>query len=67
MQAHQERVVVEKSELDEKIEKLDAFRAGTIFPTLPEEEQERLNKQLSFMRSYSGVLADRIAAFPTES
>jgi hypothetical protein len=64
MQPHQERVVTEKNQLDEKIDKLDTFRAGTIFPTLPEDEQGRLNKQLSFMRSYSGVLADRIAAFP---
>lgn len=63
MQPHQERVVTEKSELDEKIEKLDTFRAGTIFPTLDEEEQKRLYAQLSFMRSYSGILADRIAAF----
>jgi hypothetical protein len=63
MQPHQERVVQEKTELDEKIDKLDAFRAGTIFPTVAVEEQDRLNKQLSFMRQYSGVLADRIAAF----
>jgi hypothetical protein len=64
MQPHQQRVVVEKTELDDKIDKLDAFRAGTIFSSLPEDEQDRLNQQLSFMRSYSGVLADRIAAFP---
>jgi hypothetical protein len=63
MQPHQERVVTEKKELDEKIDKLDAFRAGTIFPTLAEDERDRLNKQLSSMRQYSGVLADRIAAF----
>jgi hypothetical protein len=63
MEPHQERVVTEKAELDEKIDKLDAFRAGTIFPTLPTEEQDRLNQQLSHMRAYSGVLADRIAAF----
>jgi hypothetical protein len=63
MQPHQERVVTEKTELDEKIDKLDAFRAGTIFPTLAADEQDRLNMQLSHMRAYSGVLADRIAAF----
>ena len=63
MEAFQERVVTEKSELDEKIDRLDTFRAGTIFSTLPEDEQDRLNRQLSFMRQYSGVLADRIAAF----
>ena len=63
MEPHQERVVVEKSELDAKIEKLDSFRAGTIFQTLAAEEQDRLNMQLSHMRAYSGVLADRIEAF----
>lgn len=63
MQPHQERVVIEKSELDAKIEKLDEFRAGEIFSRLPEEEKDRLNRQLSYMRSYSGVLADRISAF----
>ena len=63
MQEFQERVVTEKAELDEKIDRLDTFRAGTVFPTLPSDEQDRLNKQLSFMRQYSGVLADRIAAF----
>jgi hypothetical protein len=63
LQPHQQRVVTEKDELDVKIDKLDTFRAGTIFPTLAEDEQDRLNKQLSFMRQYSGVLADRIAAF----
>jgi len=59
--------VSEKKELDEKIEKLDAFRAGTIFSTLDEAEQGRLNQQLSFMRSYSGILADRIAAFSKQA
>ena len=63
MQAFQERVVAEKTELDEKIVKLDSFRAGKTFRTLPEDEQDRLNRQLSFMQQYSGVLADRIAAF----
>jgi hypothetical protein len=64
MQPHQERVVSEKSELDIKIDKLDTFRAGSVFSTLPAEEQGRLNMQLSHMRAYSGILADRIAAFP---
>ena len=63
MEPHQERVVTEKEELDVKIDKLDIFRAGEIFPTLPEAEQDRLNMQLSHMRAYSGVLADRITAF----
>lgn len=63
MQPHQQRVVDEKEALDEKIDKLDAFRAGDIFSALVKDEQDRLNMQLSHMRAYSGVLADRIAAF----
>jgi hypothetical protein len=57
------RVKAEKSELDEKIEKLDSFRAVPFFATLAAAEQDRLNMQLSYMRAYSGILADRIAAF----
>jgi hypothetical protein len=63
---YQQRVLDEKAALDEKIDKLDIFRAGTIFPTLPTDEQNRLNLQLSFMRSYSGVLTDRINAWTVD-
>jgi hypothetical protein len=63
---YQQRVLDEKAALDEKIDKLDIFRAGAIFPTLPTDEQNRLNLQLSFMRSYSGVLTDRINAWTVD-
>lgn len=63
MQPHQERVVVEKKELDEKVDKLDAFIHGTIYPTLAEAERMRLMRQLCHMRDYSNVLTERIAAF----
>jgi hypothetical protein len=55
MEAHQERVVAEKTELDGKIEILMGFIAGPFFSKLPEAEQKRLRR--------SEVLADRIAAF----
>jgi hypothetical protein len=45
MQPHQERVVTEKAELDEKIEKLDAFRHGVFYQTLPDAERERMTRQ----------------------
>ncbi len=64
MQPHQERVVTEKKELDEKIEKLDAFLHGAIYRTLAQGEQERLTRQLCHMTLYSKVLGERIAAFP---
>jgi hypothetical protein len=63
MQPHQQRVVEEKTELDGKIERLTAFLGGDLFKTLDGAEQERLTRQVGFMRSYSGVLGERIAAF----
>jgi hypothetical protein len=65
MQAHQERVVVEKKELDEKLNKLKAFiEGGAIFKTLPEDEKHRLNRQFDVMAEYSRILRQRIDAFP---
>lgn len=63
MQPHQERVVTEKRELDAKIEKLDAFLHGDIYPTLSPEERSRLTRQHCHMKDYSNVLGERIAAF----
>lgn len=64
MQPHQQRVVDEKDALDEKINKLDQFLDGDIFKGLPIKEQDRLVKQLHFMRQYYSILGERIAAFP---
>ena len=66
MQAHQQRVVDEKKELDDKLGKLLAFidaGKGPTFSTLVTEERERLTTQARIMREYSDILADRIAAF----
>jgi hypothetical protein len=63
MQPHQERVVAEKKELDEKREKLGAFIEGKIFQTLPPEERNRLEQQAIAMTTYSTILGERIAAF----
>jgi hypothetical protein len=63
MQPHQERVVHEKAELDEKVEKLDAFMGKELVLTLPYAEQLRLNQQLTVMKKYSDILGERIAAF----
>ena len=66
MAPHQERVVVEKRELDEKLAKLDAFGRTDFYETLPADEQGRLNRQHSVMEEYSRILGERIAAFPVE-
>jgi hypothetical protein len=63
LQPHQERVVVEKRELDDKLTKLRAFFKAATFTTLPEEEQLRLERQSRLMQEYSDVLGERIAAF----
>jgi|GEM_PF-3747363 uncharacterized protein YdcH (DUF465 family) len=64
MQPHQERVVDEKRELDEKIKKLEDFIInGSVFETLDKYEQERLRQQIWFMDAYSNTLGHRIAAF----
>lgn len=59
----QQRVVDEKTDLDEKIEKLYAFLQGKIYPELPVPEQKRLKAQVTWMRKYSSVLGERIEAF----
>ncbi len=63
MAPHQQRVVTEKTELEEKLFKLDAFRKTEFFAKLAPEEQGRLNRQHSIMEQYSQVLTERIAAF----
>jgi len=60
---HQQRVVAEKAELDEKLNKLEAFFENPIYNKLDCSERKRLQLQASFMRAYSDVLGERIAAF----
>lgn len=55
MAPHQERVVTEKSELDEKLTKLKAFFATEIFGGLDSAEMERLQRQADHMQAYSDV------------
>ena len=61
---HQQRVVDEKTELDECRAKLgDFITVNPIFKGLPEAEQERLKRQRRIMSEYSDVLGERIDAF----
>ena len=62
-QPHQQRVVDEKTALDEKIEKLRAFFNTAIFANLHPDEQERLRIQFGYMVSYSSILEERIKHF----
>lgn len=63
MQPHQQRVVDEKTELDNKLAKLKDFGKTAIFDSLPTEEKQRLTEQEMHMANYSDVLGRRIAAF----
>jgi hypothetical protein len=63
MLPHQERVVVEKRELDEKITKLTLFKISSVFSSLPSDEQDRLSRQFDCMIKYSSILRERIDAF----
>ena len=62
---HQQRVVDEKRELDEKLHKLSAFISSEKFTTIVQDEAERarLVCQEETMRDYSAILAERIEAF----
>lgn len=60
---HQQRVVDEKAELDEKLERLIAFIGSGKYLDLSDSEMVRLLRQSNYMTDYSKVLGERIAAF----
>lgn len=64
MKPHQQRVIDEKADLDERARKLSDFIGNNpMFETLDPEEQERMKVQNDLMWQYSEVLGERIAAF----
>jgi hypothetical protein len=64
MQAHQQRVVIEKEENDTKAKALSEFIGNNpIFETLNINEQERLKIQNDIMWQLSEILEARISAF----
>lgn len=63
LKPYQLRVVEEKAELDAKRDKLIAFWQSEAWLTVPTDEQDRMNRQAYAMALYSGILAERIAAF----
>jgi len=66
---HQQRVLDEKRELDDKLQKLTAFISSEKFSTIVQDEGERgrLVCQEEAMKDYSAILAERIEAFGAES
>lgn len=63
LEPHQQRVVEEKDELDERIKKLDVFLRSSIYLNLPTPERSRLSMQRYHMGAYSEILGQRIDAF----
>lgn len=61
---HQQSVVGDKVQLDDKIAKLHGFTATDAFARLPDDEREMLDRQIDAMVAYSLILARRIQAFP---
>jgi hypothetical protein len=60
---HQQRVVDEKAQNDERMGKLSAFFDTSIFANLVEEEKFDMRYQYALMRELSGVLGNRIGRF----
>ena len=67
MEPYQQRVVDEKTELDEKLNKLRKFIGGETFVEINLMEQHRLRQQHGFMVQYSQVLQERIDAFTQQN
>lgn len=62
---HQQRVLDEKRDLDDKLHRLTAFISSEKFSTIVQDEAERgrLVCQEEAMKDYSAILAERIANF----
>ena len=61
---HQQRVINEKNELQDKFSKLGAFILDNpIFPALDPEEQDDLQDQYVAMQTYLQILEKRINRF----
>lgn len=63
LQPHQQRVVTEKAELDEKLGKLGTFLNSDKFHNLNIVERGQLHRQYQAMSEYSKILGERISFF----
>lgn len=63
MKPHQQRVVEEKAELDERLDKLQKFIQGDVFLTIDPFERVNLRDQSRIMAEYSRILGVRIDNF----
>lgn len=63
MKPHEQRVIDEKTELDEKIQKLVAFFQTETFEGLSSYDQALMQMQANAMLTYAGILMLRISQF----
>lgn len=63
LQLHQYRMLTERDDLADKVEKLDIFTGGEKFRSLDQDEQMRMVRQLNCMKGYLQALNERIEAF----
>lgn len=61
MEPHQERVLAEHEDLEDKREKLARFLQSKIYAGLPDAERAALSRQFAAMGEYSQALQDRIS------
>jgi hypothetical protein len=55
------RLLIEKSDLSEKIQKLSSFIGGNNFKSIDPKQQDLLSKQLPVMKAYEGILSERLS------
>ncbi len=63
MQPYQQRVINERDDLAEKLDKLTKFGETDVFDNLSLEDQQLLDNQWDFMSLYLDCLNRRIAKF----
>jgi len=61
MSTFKERLIDEKQQLDEKIEKLKSFIQSENFQKIEAVQMSLLNAQMFAMSTYSQILAERLA------
>lgn len=62
-QPHQERVIQEQQELQQKLDKLNSFIEGETYAKLDPPMRELLFQQSQVMRQYNEILLQRIQLF----
>lgn len=60
---HQQRVIAEREQLADRIQKLEAFLHTELFASLPDDEQQLLKMQADAMVLYLGIINTRTSKF----